>query len=349
MPKSNVKVLGAFLLTAATINSIAAANPLFESDETLSVVFELPIKEVLRHAKERPTVPGLLRYTDSEGAEVVLDVEFRTRGKSRLAQCSYPPLRLKLKKKQVEVTLFAGQNKLKLVTQCRRTSSSLRYLEQEYLIYRTYNLLSPYSFRVRKLAITFRDSTGKRKDEVHPGFFIESTGEVATRLGMTRVKTDTVEIYQLDPGQAAVFALFQYMIGNTDWSARKGPGTDGCCHNGKLLAPPDSDTGWVVLPYDFDQAGLINTSYAAPSEKLPIKTVRQRLYRGFCSGNDELDQVIALFNDQRAAIEDLFSGGTDGSSGHKSALKYLQGFYKIINDPKQRERKIVDACRGPKT
>jgi len=162
---------------------------------------------------------------------------------------------------------------------------------------------------------------------------------------MKTIKVDSVQVSQLDAHQLSIFALFQFMIGNTDWSVRKGPGTEDCCHNGKVVAPPDSCDGWVVLPYDFDQAGIINTRYATPSDLLPIESVRQRLYRGFCSSNDQLDTTIAWFNDSRAAIENIYGSGPDGSSSNKAALRYLRDFYKIVNDPKKRQKHIVDACQ----
>ena len=337
------------LYSAFLSSSPAAAQALFEVHEPLSVVLELPTKELLRQAQKKPTFDGLLRYTGVDGTEVSLDIAVTTRGKSRLEQCQYPPLSINLKRKQVASTIFAGQNKLKLVTQCSGSASYRRYLNQEYAIYRIHNLLSDYSFRVRMLEVTYRDSSGRRRDQVQPAFFIESDKQAAERLGMTTIKADVVNTSQLDPTQLSILALFQYMIGNTDWSARKGPGTEGCCHNGKVIAPPDSHNGWVVLPYDFDQSGIINTSYSAPSDKLPIKSVRTRLYRGFCRSNAQLDSTIALFNDNRAAIEDLFASGPDGPSKNKSALKYLESFYEIVNDPRKRQKRIIDACQGTRT
>jgi len=346
MPKIEFKLLALISLGALSSGSMAASNPLFESDETLALVLELPPRKSLPPARDRPTVPGVLRYTDVGGTEVVLDMKVSTRGKSRLAECSFPPLRFNFKKKQTASTVFAGQNKLKLVTQCSSSSTFRRYLNQEYIIYRIYNLLSEYSFRVRMLEVTYHFSSGGRHDRVQPAFFIESDKEAAERHEMATLDTNVINISQLDARELSIFTLFQFMIGNTDWSVRKGPGDESCCHNGKVIAPPDSSGGWVVLPYDFDQAGMINTNYSAPSEQLPIRSVRQRLYRGFCSSNAELDSTIALFNDKRAAIEDLFSIGADGSSENNAALKYLRSFYEIINDPKKRQKQIIDKCRG---
>lgn len=332
-------LLGLFCAPATTF-----AAALFESDETLAIVLELPIDDVLRHAKEKPTVDAKLRFAE-DAAEIVIDMSVTTRGKSRLQQCRFPPLSINLKKKQAASTVFEGQNKLKLVTPCRGTKLYGRYLNQEYAIYKAFNLLTDYSFRVRKLTVTFRDTNGRHKDESHEAFFIEPLKAAAARLGMETVSTDTIAFTQLDPEQLSIMTLFQFLIGNTDWSARKGPGDKGCCHNGKPVAPIKSAHGWVVLPYDFDQSGIINTSYAVPSEKLNIRSVRQRLYRGFCRNNGQLDATIALFNKHRAAIEELFGNAAEKRSARKSVLRYVDSFYEIINDPRKRRTKIVEACQ----
>jgi len=345
MRKIEFKLLALISLVALSSGSMAASNPLFESDEPLALVLELPPKKSLPPRRDKPTVPGVLRYTRIDGTEVVLDIDVSTRGNSRLAQCKYPPLKIDLKKKQTASTLFAGQNKLKLVTQCSSSSTYRRYLNQEYIIYRIYNLLSEYSFRVRMVEVTYHFSSGGKRDQVYPAFFIESDDEAAERQEMATLDANVVNVSQLDTRELSVFTMFQFMIGNTDWSVRRGPADESCCHNGKVIAPPDTSDGWVVLPYDFDQSGIINTRYAAPSEKLPIRSVRQRLYRGFCSSNAQLDSTIALFNDNRASIESLLSSGPNGPSKNKSALKYLRSFYEIINDPQERQKQIVDKCR----
>ena len=346
--KQTIKPLLMVLILSCLLSNVCKSQPLFESDETLSIVLEAPLTDMLRQAGKKPTVSGTLRFQQDDGTDVALDVDITTRGKSRLEQCSFPPLSVNLKRQQVKSTVFAKQNKLKLVTQCSDKSVYRRYLNQEYAIYRVYNLLSDHSFRVRMLEVTYRDSNGRRRDKVQPAFFIESDKRAAKRLEMQTIDADTVKLSQLEPQSLSIFALFQFMIGNTDFSVRKGPDEEGCCHNGKLIGPADSDSGWVVLPYDFDQAGLINAKYSAPNKVLPIKSVRQRLYRGYCHHNDYLDTTIALFNENRAAIDALLKSGPDGGSQNKSALKYLRGFYDIVNDPKKRQKKIIDNCLGKK-
>ncbi len=234
------RIRGALLLACITAgmeaNSRAEDYLLFDSEETLDIVLEVPMRTLLRRAKKKPVVEGQLRYVDANGNEVAIDIKLTTRGRSRLAHCTFPPLSITANAEQAGSTLFAGQRKLKIGTHCRNGSTYLRYLHQEIGIYRTYNLLSEHSFRVRMLNVTYRDIERKRRDEVKVAFFIESDDEVAKRLGMRKIKTKIIEPYQFDTAQTNIFELFQYMIANTDWAIRKGPRSENCCHNGKVIA-----------------------------------------------------------------------------------------------------------------
>jgi len=344
MPIKTFVLLLALLTLANAPKLLADGLPLFDSDETLNLVIEVPVKTLLGKAKQNPVLPGYLRYVDASGSEVSIAIEISTRGRSRLSYCDFPPLSITLNRDQADSTLFAGQRKLKIGTQCKRGARYLNYLEQEFGIYQAYRLLSDSSFRVRKLNVTYRDSAKKRKDELHPAFFIESDDEVAARLDMQVIKIPTIKVKQLDAVQTSIYTLFQYLIANTDWAITKGPGTEDCCHNGKLIGRPGTAEDWVVLPYDFDQAGLINTEYALPAQGLGIRTVRTRLYRGECRHNDQLDETIALFNDQRNQIETALVPESLTKSARKSSLAYVQEFYSNINDAGKLNQQIIGAC-----
>jgi hypothetical protein len=344
MPIKTVVLLLALLTSVNVSEALAEAYPLFDDDDTLNLVIEVPMKTLLSKAKQNPVLPGYLRYVDASGSEVSIAIDLTTRGKSRLVHCKFPPLSITLNRDQVDSTLFAGQRKLKIGTHCKKGTKYLNYLEQEFGIYKAYNLLSNYSFRVRKLNITYRDIAKKRKDELHPAFFIESDDEVAGRLGMAVIKSPTIKVNQLDAEQTNIYSLFQYLIANTDWAITKGPGTEDCCHNGKVIGRPGTQENWVVLPYDFDQAGLINTEYALPALGLGIRTVRTRLYRGRCRNNDRLDETIALFNDQHDKIEAALVPESLTPARRKSALAFIQAFYSTTNDAEKLNKQIIGAC-----
>jgi hypothetical protein len=326
----------------------AGGYPLFESDDTLELTLEVPMRTLLRAAKKKPVVDGQLHYVDTEGSRNALDISMTTRGKSRLELCSLPPLSISLKKEQTANTLFAGQKKLKIVTNCKNSSSYQRYLQQEYGIYRAYNLLTDRSFRVRMLNVTYRDLEKKRKDEVMPAFFIESDREVAERLGMMTIRMRRIKPSQLNPAETNIYELFQYMIANTDWSILKGPGSEECCHNAKVIGSADNDDNWIVLPYDFDQAGIINTKYALPASGLGIRKVRTRLYRGRCIHNDQLDETIALFNERRSELEAALTPQFLPERNRRTVIDYLDAFFEIINDSEILDEEIIAVCRGPK-
>ncbi len=336
----------AFFATLHTLESLAGGTPLFESNDTLELVLNVPMRTLLRSAGKKPVLDGQLRYLDSNGKNVTIDLTITTRGKARLAHCTFPPLAITLDKEQTASTLFAGQRKLKIVTHCRNGLKYKRYFYQEHGIYRAYNLLSDHSFRVRVLAVTFRDNEQKRRDQIVPAFFIESDDEVARRLNMTTIKTDSIRPSQFNVAETNKYEVFQYMIGNTDWAIRKGPGSERCCHNGKVIGPAGAEENWVVLPYDFDQSGIINTEYALPAIGLGIRSVRQRLYRGRCSHNKQLNETFALFNERRSELAAALTPQALSEKSRKTVLKYLEGFFNNINDPKKLKRQVLDRCRG---
>ena len=344
MPLS-FQILIAFLQATTAGCTPGTEHPLFDCDQVLEIELELPVRTLLREAEDRPELDTKVRYIDASGQTIEFDARLTTRGHSRLEMCKYPPLSLLMKKKDVKDTVFKGQKKLKIVMQCQRGGRYLEYLRQEYGIYKAYQVVADPAFRVRGLNITFRDSEKEDSSEEYVAFFIESIREVADRNGLERVKLDYVSPDRIDPHNASTYELFQFLIANTDWSKSKGSGDDDCCHNGKVLAPPESENGWFVLPYDFDQSGLINTEYAAPSDQLNLRSVRQRLFRGRCDYIDVMDETIALFNDRRSEIEAAFAAGGVTDRTDRSQRKFVDGFYKIINDEKKRKKQIDDKCR----
>jgi hypothetical protein len=324
----------------------ADESPLFASAAPLDLVFEFPVNTITRKADERPVVEGRVLYTDESGQPVSVNMTMTTRGKSRLEYCTFPPLSVNFKKQERQDTLFDEQKKVKIATHCRNGDTFVRYLLQEHGIYRAFNVVTETSFRVRLINATYRDSEGKKKDIRAYAFFIESDNEVADRLGMKTQDVSIINPGQLETRHASQFALFQYLIANTDWSTIKGPGDEGCCHNGKVLVPPGSELGWVVLPYDFDQSGIINTKYSMPADELGIRSVRQRVFRGRCINMDQLDATIVLFNDGRSMIESALLPDGLSAGFRESTSKYIDEFYQIINNPLMREQHIENQCLG---
>jgi hypothetical protein len=137
------------------------------------------------------------------------------------------------------------------------------------------------------------------------------------------------------------------MIGNLDWAATGGPKEDKCCHNSRLIGKGEDVNPKYGLPYDFDSSGLVNAHYAAPPDRLKVRSVRQRLYRGYCLFDDAWPQTVELFNAKKADILALFKNNTHlTSKSRQSAVGYIEGFYAIVNNPERFKKEITDKCRG---
>jgi len=323
----------------------AAALPLFSSDTPLALTIEAPFRSLSRNRRDREELPGIVHYQDDSGGTVMLDVQIRTRGNSRMEYCTFPPLRLNFRRRQTEGTVFSGQNELKLATLCKDTSGFPDYLALEYEIYRLFNLLSDVSFRVRWVEIAYIDTDDEdREVERRPGFLIEDRSEVAARNGLEPWRVDALQVAQLEPEQTALLGVFEFMIGNTDWAGTDGPPGDRCCHNADVLR---NDSGRAVLvPYDFDQSGFVSASYAQPAASLRIRSVRQRLYRGYCANNNALDGAFERFQMARAAIESRLATLTVRDRDRSRVIRYIEDFYEILDDETAREKAIVAACRS---
>ena len=323
--------------------------PLFASHDPISFTIRAPFETLFKdRSEDAPEHPATLLYEGPDGQMVSLDLEVELRGHNRRRKrtCNFPPLRLDFPKSAMGGTLFAGQNRLKLVTQCQSGRDQYgQYVLLEYLIYRAYNVLTDVSFKVRLVNITYEDTDGKRDPITQNGFIIEDERRLAERHGWEALEVPVVSPEFLEPDHLALVEVFQYMIGHTDWSAfMPEPGSDECCHNGKVIGTLD---GWVYpIPYDFDFAGLVNARYAAVAEQLPIRRVRQRLYRGVCRDHDELMMTLQRFNVAQQEIVALFQEqpGLEEKQS-KEAVEYLEEFYETINDERDLRNKIERRCR----
>ena len=225
------------------------------------------------------------------------------------------------------LSVFVGQDKIKLVTHCRNGNRGEQDALEEYLAYRILNALTGFSFRVRLMHIEYLDDAGDLPDEASPrhAFVIESREEFAARTGAEQVALDAFPRYAHDHEHAALMYVFQYLIGNTDWQLLRADHDDSCCHNLELFM---ADGALRFVPYDFDLAGLVNARYAYPDPQLRISRVRQRLYRGLCTERALIEAALQRVRAARDAILAAPAGvpGLDARNV-RDAAGYLGRFF----------------------
>lgn len=321
-------------------DSLSALNaPLFASHETLHLRIDLPIRRLKGdRGQDEDERPARLQVLAPAADSTDLPVDIRTRGYFRLERstCSFPPLRLDFPKDSLVGTVFDGENRLKLTTHCRDQDRFQQFTLQEYLIYRMYNLVTDRSYRVRLARIRYVDS--ERGDSLtRYGFVREDDDRMAARNGMVVVDQDGIGPESLEPNHLVQMALFQYMVGNTDWAA----GTTR--HNIDLIV--DERQIPIPVPFDFDWSGLIAAPYAKPSPSLGIRHVRERLFFLGCLSIEHLEPQFATFRAARPAIEELVrtQEGLEPKTVEET-LRYLREFYEIINDPRRASRELTRRC-----
>ena len=333
-----------FLLALPAPAAAQQPKPLFAASDPIHIVIQAPLSGLTRRRTSDDNVQATL--TDPAGQQLPITLSLRGLTRRSADTCDFPPLRVRFTSPPPANSMFAGQDKLKLVTHCKNSSGFQQYVLLEYAAYRMYNVLTPHSFRVRLAHIDYRDENG-RPIISRVGYFLEELSDVAKRNGMKQTRgPDRIPVPDLNPADAGRYALFQHMIANHDWSMRAGPEGKDCCHNAELIGPL-APGATVVIPYDFDYSGFVNAPYAVPPDELRINSVRQRFFRGYCLHNAA---VLAAARQMREARPQMMAAitSTPGLEPRTAsrAIGFLDPFFADIATDELVNSKILGRCLG---
>lgn len=307
-----------------TLVSAQKANRLFDSSDPIAFTLFSNMKSLFKDkGDDRKQHPVMINTNDINGKPVSIYLKAKTRGNFRRTSlsCKFAPLMLNFEKKCDYDCVFDGQDKLKLVSHCKKNE----YILREYLVYKIYNLVTDFSFKARFAKVTYVDSLNNYKPVIHDCILIEDENEMTTRLNSKNLANARVNAQAIDTMIMASLSMFQYMIGNTDWSVP-------FQHNIKVIRT--SAKYPLAVPYDFDHAGIVGASYAFPNASLPIKSTKQRLYRGPAYSDKVLQKVVQKFNDLKADIYALYEHPELDAEYKTETIKFLDEFYATINNEK---------------
>ncbi len=283
---------------------------------------------------------AILRIQLEDSSWVEKPVKIKARGEFRRNYCSYPPFKLNIKKADFDNPYLDRTGAMKFVTQCKDPRMYETLLLKEYLIYKIYNRLTKQSFRVRLVEMTYVDTTRKKRGVYTKyGFLIEPLKGLTKRLDAVRIESGAVGFTDIEPFCMARVALFEYMIGNTDWSLTGQ-------HNVKVIKPLDiHHPQALVIPYDFDYSGLVDAPYAIPAENTGLESVRERLYRGPCLPDSITERAANLFLQRQDEMEQVIRKFPYlPEKEKKHMLSYLEDFFDILKDPVLRRNIIFSDC-----
>jgi hypothetical protein len=276
----------------------------------------------------------------NDTVQVTRNIQIRPRGNMRKRTCFIPPLKLNFPKREAYIKQLQHFDKLKMVLDCKRSELYEQYLLQEYYAYKIHNIITDYSLRVRLLEVNYIDSGQRYKDATRFAFIIESVDQLAERHNAMPIEAKGMRDMRTNLRTLVEGYLFQYLIGNTDWSIPN-------LHNVCLIKSKDSVMiNPYVIPYDFDYAGIVNTIYAIPEEDLGTESVRERVYRGVCVTGNELYNARAKIISKKDAIYSLYRNDTLLNKTAKlQTISYIDDFFEVIENENSFKKHIVDACR----
>ncbi|MBA3852845.1 MAG: hypothetical protein C0503_00430 [Gemmatimonas sp.] len=319
------------------------AQPLFREQAPITVTITTNLRDLTR---ERDSTRlrwfgAEMRYMDEAGAERKLAVEVRARGHFRRqsSNCTFPPLFLRAERDVRDSSLLQGNPRLKIVTPCRPASAEYQqYIFTEYKAYRSYAVIDSIHHRVRLANITYVDSLNRVRPIAVTAFFMETDEEVGDEHHLEVFEQQGALWDVFDGPHIDRISLWEYAIGNTDWSVS-------ALHN--IVMFRDSLGGYRPVAYDFDWTGLVNPRYAFPNTTLGIRSVRQRLHRGPCRSAAEWEPTLGHYRARRAVLDSIWSTPEPGQDPKRleEAKRYLDEFWRVIDDPREFKREVIDRCQ----
>ena len=288
----------------------------------IEIDFEL-LKEKLY---EDEYMPARLFFEGKDKQEV-WNIELKARGRFRRKTCDFPPLKIKFKKKDLDkVGLKEKYNKLKLVTHCKEEFDNQQLVLREYLVYKLYNKITDYSFRVRHFKVKWIDAQTEKEIAKQWAFFIESDEELAKRVDGDLYEYKLNEDYEFDEENRHLFPLFQYMIGNHDYSLVMAKNLQ--------LIQKDSDQKIVAVPYDFDYSGVVNAPYKYSDPYLQLSDRRDRKFIGE-SLDTELEASISFLNEKENSLIQSIKEFKSLAKRHRTdIINYIEEYFESVSELK---------------
>lgn len=330
---------GLTLICATLISwSAIAVNPsgeksifdLMNYQEVLHLTLETDLSTLRANRQNISSHEAKISFKDVQGNEQRWDLKVELRGAFRRIKCTdVPPLKLNFKKSALKEAGLAKYDDLKLVPQCLSDQMAAKEaLLKEYLAYKLYNEMSDYSFRVQLLRITYIDTATGEKDKQW-AFLIEDTAQLRARLEADKMEDAfNLPVDSFHLSQARIVAVFEYMIGNADWSFNN-------VRNVKFL----KKKGKVIpVPYDFDFSGMVNATYAVPNTNVGQMKIEDRVYLGFENDPGQLHSVVYHLAGKKEKIEKIVMDFKPLSYGSRlEVISYLESFFEAPEQIKMKE------------
>ncbi len=288
-------------------------------EEGARLTLEMDYTTLLENRKTNQYFPAML--VDAAGK--TYQVEVKPRGKYRRKVCEEPPLKVKFPKKMLRAEGLDTLNEVKIVMPCYDNPRGDELIIREYVAYRMFEHMTGASVRARLIRLTLKDTHVESKRTMFC-LLVEDEEETVVRMNGSLVEQYGIPPDSLITNQAALVAMFQYMIGNTDWDISM-------MRNVRLVR--SAETGKVlVVPYDFDFSGLVSAPYSSPSSDTGLRTVRDRFLMANGIPTESLRRATQMLRSAHKDFLDICRNKYLPKDAQNEMIQYLELFFNQIED-----------------
>ena len=322
------------LLQAQQVDSLQ----FFTDEAAIEMQLTTDIKALQNEKGQDVFQPATASLKFPDGTVIEEPIQVGLRGKFRRGYCRIPPIMMQFR--NAGAARLSSLGKLKLVIPCGGAAADEELILKEFLVYKLYNQLTDLSLRVRLVKTTFNDSKGKFKSFTQYSFLMEDDGDMARRNGCKKRTHGQILTEATDRKTMTRVAVFEYMIGNTDWSVPNN-------HNIELVFSRENPALMpYAVPYDFDYCGLVDASYAVPADVIGTEKVTERVYRGFPRNMDEIQETLDLFRAKKENVIGVIRNFALLPDKVKNGMiRYLEEFFRIIENKNDVKSIFIDNAR----
>lgn len=322
------------LANHSAVSCPASTKPLYTTNSNDIMEFELQADWSIINGPTVPkhlsSSPGTLKYVNTGGETISLNVIVNGRGKSRYNHCAFRPLKIDFGSTQ-SGNIFAGQKKVKLVTHCGNHATDPwilggtpevqeNRLLSEYYFYEILEQLNSSSLSSRLARITYKNPDGSINTTKY-AFWREKEDHACQRCGWSSEADNNND---LSPDAKSVFnaEMTEKFVYNNDYVVTVGHNTIIC---------KNSANNAFYIPYDWDLTGVIRPDYS----KNNGKTHKQNapVYSDWLGGTTpeirskvQAWQIVENANNMRAILENSLLQ----PAGQKHMLGWFDQYINIL-------------------
>lgn len=299
------------------------AKSIFEymtPEEASKITLELDLTSILANRNSDEYLPAVLSLANGK----TFQVKAKPKGKYRRKVAEIPPLKIKFPKKVLEAEgLTDSLNEVKLVLPCYDNNLGDELIIREYLVYKMFERLTNACVRARLVRVTLRDNHVETSSKKMYGLLVEDGEETAARLNGVEIEQYGMPVDSMIVNQAALVALFEYMVGNTDWDISM-------IRNVRFIRSREPSKV-VVVPYDFDFSGLVSAPYASPSAESGLVSVRDRFLMANGIPREALRRGVLVLKSAENDFYNICRSKYLSRTAIDDMLLYLETFFAHID------------------